>query len=154
MLPPDLIPLLKRFEGLHKLGKDGLVHPYLCPAGFPTQGYGSLVASLDVPPITVEQAEAELDRKAAEHVAQALRLSPILATEPSYRLAAIASFVFNLGSGRYQASTLRKRVNARAWDLAAVELGKWVWGGGRKLPGLVLRRQAEASLLLGGPGQP
>jgi len=34
-------------------------------------------------------------------------------------------------------------VNAEEWDDAAEEFGKWVWGGGRKLPGLVRRRAAE-----------
>lgn len=33
------------------------------------------------------------------------------------------------------------------WEGACDELAKWVWGGGRKLPGLVARRAAEASLL-------
>lgn len=149
MLPADLIPLLKRFEGLHRLGKDGRVYPYICPAGFPTQGYGILVANLGVAPITPEQAEAALEVEAAKHLHQTLLLSPGLASEPDYRLAAIASFVFNLGVGRYQSSTLRRRVNAKDWTGAAKELGKWIWGGGRKLPGLVLRRAAEAELLLG-----
>lgn len=147
MLPPELIPLLKRFEGLHRVGKDGLVYPYLCPAGLPTQGYGSLVRDLNVPPITVDEAQVLLLAKAHEHMLQAMALSPGLASEPSRRQAAVASFVFNLGSGRYKSSTLRKRVNAKDWAGAAAELQKWVWGGGKKLPGLVLRRQAEAQLL-------
>lgn len=148
MLPAELIPLLKRFEGLHRLGKDGLVYPYLCPAGLPTQGYGVLVASLDVPPITVAEAEATLIQKARGYVQQALAMSPGLAVEPPSRLAAIASFIYNLGAARYKASTLRKRVNAKDWAGAEKELQKWVWGGGRKLPGLVIRRRAEAALLL------
>lgn len=148
MLPPDLIPLLKRFEGLHKLGKDGLVYPYLCPAGVPTQGYGVVVSGLDVPAISPAEAERRLEAKAAEHVAQAIKLSPVLAVAPDVKLAAIASFVYNLGAGRYKGSTLRKRVNEQNWPAAATELQKWVWGGGKKLPGLVARRIAEARMLL------
>lgn len=147
MLPADLIPLLKRFEGLHRLGKDGMVYPYICPAGYPTQGFGILVSSMAVSPITPEQAEAILQVEALKHLQQTLPLSPGLMAEPDRRLAAIVSFVFNLGAGRYKGSTLRKRVNAKDWEGAAAEMGKWVWGGGRKLPGLIIRRAAEAALL-------
>ena len=63
------------------------------------------------------------------------------------RLSAIADFCYNLGTTRYKSSTLRRKVRDSDWLDAADELQKWVWGGGRKLPGLVLRRQAEAALL-------
>lgn len=41
------------------------------------------------------------------------------ATEPEGRLAAIVDFTFNLGAGRLQTSTLRRRVNQKDW-IAAV----------------------------------
>ena len=56
-------------------------------------------------------------------------------------------FTFNLGAGRLQTSTLRRRINHTDWAGAALELRKWVHGGGRVLPGLVARRQAEIALL-------
>ncbi|TSE34577.1 Lysozyme RrrD [Tepidimonas fonticaldi] len=71
----------------------------------------------------------------------------MLATEPEGRLAAIVDFTFNLGAGRLQTSTLRRRVNQRDWTAAAAELRRWVYGGGKLLPGLVARREAEAALL-------
>jgi lysozyme len=61
--------------------------------------------------------------------------------QPSFRL------TFNLGAGRLQTSTLRRRINQTDWPGAALELRKWVHGGGRVLPGLVARRQAEIALL-------
>jgi lysozyme len=76
-----------------------------------------------------------------------LRYCLVLATEPERRLAAIVDFTFNLGAGRLQTSTLRRRVNQRDWVAAASELRRWVYGGGRVLPGLVTRREAEALLL-------
>ena len=76
-----------------------------------------------------------------------LRFCPVLATEPEGRLAAIVDFTFNLGAGRLQTSTLRRRVLQRDWPAAATELRRWIYGGGRVLPGLVLRRQAEVGLL-------
>jgi lysozyme len=76
-----------------------------------------------------------------------MRYCPVLATEPERRLAAIVDFTFNLGAGRLQASTLRRRVNQRDWVAAGQELRQWVYGGGKALPGFVTRRGAEAALL-------
>jgi lysozyme len=72
----------------------------------------------------------------------------VLATEPESRLAAIVDFTFNLGAGRLQTSTLRRRVNQRDWTAAGQELRRWVYGGGKVLPGLVTRREAEVALIL------
>lgn len=138
--------LIKRFEGCHKRLPNGMIGPYICPAGYPTQGWGIVVPSMDVPPITQELADAILEREVPRYMAQALALSPGLVKHPR-RLAAITSFVFNLGAARYRARTLRKRVNAEDWDGAVEEILKWTRGGGRVLPGLVKRRKAEAELL-------
>ena len=83
---------------------------------------------------------------AASYARATISLSPGL-TGDDKRLCAIADFCYNLGTTRYKASTLRRRVNAQDWQGAKDELAKWVWGGGRKLPGLVARRKAEADLL-------
>jgi lysozyme len=143
------LALIKPFEGCHKRLPNGMIGPYICPAGVPTQGWGIVVPSMDVPPITQAMADAILVREVPKYMAQALALSPILAAHPR-RLGAITSFVFNLGAARYRSSTLRRRVNAGDWEGAAAELGKWVMGGGKRLPGLVRRRAAEAKVLLAG----
>ncbi|MGN6701932.1 MAG: glycoside hydrolase family protein [Burkholderiaceae bacterium] len=65
----------------------------------------------------------------------------------STRLAAIIDFAFNLGSGALSASIWRRRINAQRWDDVPAELAKWVYGGGRRLRGLELRRAAEAGLI-------
>ena len=101
--------------------------------------------------ITVDEGEAYLAADMADALRATLRYCPVLTTEPDGRLAAIVDFTFNLGAGRLQASTLRRRVNQRDWTGAAQELLRWVHGGGRVLPGLVLRREAELALLLGHP---
>ena len=71
----------------------------------------------------------------------------MLVTEPEGRLAAIVDFTFNLGAGRLQTSTLRRRMNQRDWIAARQELRRWVYGGGKVLHGLVSRREAEIELL-------
>ena len=151
-MPQAAIELAKRFEGFERRVKRGMeiaAVPYVCPAGFWTIGYGHLCAQ-DHPPITLDEAEAYLAQDLAKALNATLRYCPVLATEPEGRLAAIVDFTFNLGAGWLQASTLRRRVNQRNWSEAATELARWVYGGGKVLPGLVTRRAAEASLLLCG----
>jgi lysozyme len=114
-VPPQAIELAKRFEGFHRVPKNDPLcraHPYRCPAGYMTIGYGHLCAS-DHPPIDEAQAESYLitDLQIALHAT--LRYCPVLATEPERRLAAIVDFTFNLGAGRLQTSTLRRRINQK-----------------------------------------
>jgi lysozyme len=147
-VPQAAIDLAKRFEGFHRVPKfdPGRAHPYICPAGYWTIGYGHLCESTH-PPITQAEAERCLANDLQVALRATLRCCPILATEPQGRLAAILDFTFNLGAGRLQTSTLRRRINQREWGSAAVELRRWVYGAGRVLPGLVLRRNAEVVLL-------
>jgi lysozyme len=60
---------------------------------------------------------------------------------------AIVDFVYNLGLGRLQTSTLKRKINQQDWDAAQEQLMLWTKGGGRVLPGLVKRRAAESALL-------
>jgi lysozyme len=63
------------------------------------------------------------------------------------RLNAIVDFTYNLGVGRLQTSTLKRKINEQDWVGAKEELLKWSKAGGKVLPGLLIRRQAEALLL-------
>jgi lysozyme len=148
-VPQAAIDLAKRFEGFERRVKRGTeitAIPYICPAGFWTIGYGHLCEATH-PPITEVEAEAYLARDLQSALAATLRHCPVLVTEPEWRLAAIVDFTFNLGAGRLQTSTLRRRINQRDWPGVARELRRWIYGGGRVLPGLVTRRDAEARLL-------
>lgn len=138
--------LCRPFEGLR-------LKPYICPAGYPTIGYGTVYkpdgsqVTMEHPPITKETAEAWLLHELRHNYLRGvLASSPHLIDYPLV-LGAMTDFAYNLGVARYRASTLRKRVNACDWVGARAELLKWVRGGGRVLPGLVKRRQAEARLL-------
>ncbi len=151
MVPQSAIELAKRFEGFEKRVKRGTeiaAIPYVCPAGFWTIGYGHLCAP-DHLPITLEEGESYLAQDLVKAMNATLRYCPVLATESEGRLAAIVDFTFNLGAGRLQTSTLRRRINQRDWAAAGQELRRWVYGGGKVLPGLVSRRDAELRLLAG-----
>jgi lysozyme len=62
---------------------------------------------------------------------------------------ALVSFTFNVGSGALQRSRLRRVINRGEVDDIAKQWMRWVWGGGRKLPGLRRRRAAELLVFFG-----
>ena len=133
-----LYSLIRRFEGCRLM-------PYICPAGVWTCGWGS--TGLDVfpgKPWTQDYADKRMDQDAIRFARDTMLACPNLDGD---RLCAIADFAYNLGTGRLRGSTLRKRLQEGRWEAARDELRRWVYGGGRKLPGLVLRREAEAALL-------
>lgn len=149
-VPQAAIDLAKQFEGFHRVPKfdpERRAHPYVCPAGYWTIGFGHLCKP-DHPPITEVEAEIYLATDLQTAFRATLRYCPVLAAEPENRLAAIVDFTFNLGGGRLQNSTLRRRINQRDWGSTASELRRWVHGGGKILPGLVARREAETKLVL------
>lgn len=148
-VPSAAIVLAKQFEGFHRVPKfdpERRAHPYICPAGFWTIGFGHLCDPKH-PPITEDDAEVFLALDLMMALNATLRYCPALATESEGRLAAIVDFTFNLGAGRLQTSTLRRRINQRDWESATYELRRWIHGAGKVLIGLVARREAESCLL-------
>jgi lysozyme len=140
--------LCRRFEGFRP-------RAYLCPAGVATIGYGA-TTYLDGRPVRLS--DPVLSREAAErlllgqigrvYLPGARALCPGL---PAAALAAVTDFAFNLGLARLNGSTLRRRLLAGDMAGAAGELRRWTRAGGRVLPGLVLRREAEVALLRSKP---
>jgi lysozyme len=138
--------LCRPFEGLS-------LKPYICPAGYPTIGYGTVYkpdgtkVTMEDAPISKETAEEWLLHELRHnYLAGVLKASPALITNPR-ALGAMADFAYNLGVARYRGSTLRRKVDAQDWSAAKEELMKWVRGGGKVLPGLVKRRKAESALI-------
>lgn len=134
----QLIELIQTFEGLR-------LHSYPCPAGVWTIGYGS--TGPDIGPglvWTQEQAQERMMQEALSVYQGAKKLAP-KASEAA--LCALADFAYNLGQSRLAGSTMLRKYNAGDVTGAKLECEKWVWSGARVLPGLVLRRKAEAALL-------
>lgn len=100
------------------------------------------------PPITEVEAEVYLAHDLQTALNAILPYCPVLATEADGRVAAIVDFTFNLGGGCLETSTIRRRLNQRDWPAAATELRRWIYVGGKVLPGLVARRSSEAILIL------
>jgi lysozyme len=139
MAPPRaLIALIQRFEGC-------FLAAYLCPARVWTCGWGSTGPDVTAATRwTREQADARLMLDAQAATIMTAKLCP---KADGDELAALADFTYNLGATRLAGSTLRRKFNAGDLAGARREIRRWVYGGGRKLPGLVLRRAAEEALL-------
>lgn len=76
-----------------------------------------------------------------------LRLIPGVSGHQS-RFDALVCLAYNIGSGALQRSTIRMKANRGDWEGAAEAFMAWTKGGGKVLPGLVKRRQAEIALFL------
>ena len=140
------LALIKRFEGFAS-------EIYVCPGGWPTIGYGHVVRDGErerfADGIDEAAAEALLRRDAETAERAVLRLIRVPLADGQFD--ALSSFAFNLGAGALQRSTLRRKVNRGEHDAVPAEFRRWVWAGGRKLNGLVRRREAEAAFYAGGP---
>lgn len=61
---------------------------------------------------------------------------------------ALVSLTYNIGSGAFKDSTLLKKLNKGDYQGAADQFLAWKKAGGKVLPGLVRRREAERALFL------
>lgn len=163
------VDLMHKYEGFRS-------RPYLCPAHIWTIGYGHVLyqdqirlpvvrpegkTQADIPMIRKEYplkqednrvwTKAEInelfDKDVATFERGVLRLVPrCVGRQGSFD--ALVSFAFNAGLGNLQRSTIRMKANRLDWQAAADAFMAWTKGGGRVLPGLVRRREAERAMFL------
>lgn len=62
---------------------------------------------------------------------------------------ALVDFTFNVGIANVQSSTLLKLLNMSEHDAACDQLSRWVYANGKKLPGLVTRREVDYKYCMG-----
>ena len=139
------LDLIKHYEGFSSA-------PYKCPAGYWTVAYGAIWGihgtrvDEDHPDVSKEQGNQLLRRDVGRSEKAVLRLIKVPLSDGQFD--SLCSFVFNLGSGALQSSTLRRRLNRGAYEEAANEFPRWVFAGGRKLKGLIRRRKDERRMFL------
>ena len=158
--------LMHRYEGFRN-------KPYLCPAHIWTIGYGHVLYQdqINLPVLRTPEKPAKMIRKEyplkpednrvwtkteidelfridVEHFERGvLRLVPgVVGRQGSFD--ALVSISYNFGLGNLQRSTIRMRANRGDWEGAAESFMVWTKGGGKVLPGLVKRREAEVKLFL------
>ena len=136
------LALIKRFEGFS-------TDVYVCSGGKKTIGYGHVIGEDEKITIPLPKDEAEEVLREDCRIAEAAVLRQIRAPLTQSQFDALVSWVFNLGEGRMQASTLRRVINRGSHREAPREIRRWVYAGGRKMAGLARRREAEAALYAG-----
>ncbi|MCP5243102.1 MAG: lysozyme [Burkholderiales bacterium] len=151
---PPGIELTKVSEGFRsKLYNDA--------AGFCTIGYGHLIKKArcdgtEKPEfksgITEQQGETLLIEDMDWAKYSVMQAVSVELTEGQY--AALVDFVFNVGSGNFNKSTLLKKVNARQHAEVPAQFRRWIRAGGKVWQGLVTRREREIDLYLEGTAIP
>lgn len=133
------IDLIKKFEGFKP-------YAYLCPANILTIGYGHTRGVRLGQTCTETEAEQFLieDLELAEAEVNKV-VDKVELTQGQYD--SLVSFIFNLGAGNFQNSTLRRKVlNNPADPTIMGEFGKWVYVRGKVSQGLQRRRLEESKL--------
>lgn len=131
------ISLIKQAEGFRATA-------YLCPAGVWTIGYGTTEGV--TPGMLVSEAEAEM--MLADHLNRIeMQLSALGLAINQNQFDALIDFIYNLGWGNFTGSTLLQLIRMNPNNpLIADEFVKWHFANHQPLPGLLIRRQAEAQL--------
>lgn len=139
-IPQEAIELIKKFEGFRDVG-------YLCPAGVPTAGWGHTGDDVQVgKKYSVARCNDWLHSDIAIAHKKLVAATGAAAVDAlnDNQYSALISFVFNLGARKdWQ---LWKMVKSGNYDMVPPQLMRFVNAGGRRLPGLVRRRTAEAAL--------
>lgn len=140
------VALIKQFEGFS-------AKPYLCPAGVPTIGYGATYypdgkkVTMRDKPVTEADATAMLRSMLVSYENGVTRYVHVPITQGQFD--ALVSFAYNLGLAALKGSTLLRLVNERNYVGAAAQFSRWNKAGGKVLPGLTRRREAERKLFVG-----
>ena len=134
---PKGIALIKEFEGLR-------LKAYKCPGGVWTIGYGHTAGVKPGMVITEAQAEEYLK---ADLIAFERYLNGLGLVLNQNQFDALVSFIYNIGIGNFQKSTLLHKARIDPNDSSIMdEFLRWVYSKGCVLPGLQRRRLREMKL--------
>ncbi|WP_419237925.1 lysozyme [Photobacterium leiognathi subsp. mandapamensis] len=122
--------------------------PYKCPAGLTTNGMGN---THDVPNKVIDEKQAAIDWvKNIQDAEQCLdSVVPKGKALTQGQQDAFTSFIFNTGCTRFKTNRngsqtqIARLIEHGEFSLACDQLNRWVYGGGKKLNGLVIRRGDE-----------
>ena len=132
-----VVPLVMQYEGT-------IPKTYRDPVGILTACTGHTGPELRMgQTFTRQQCEEMLFSDLEKHAAA---LDCVKRPLTDGQKAAFLSFAFNVGNGAFCKSTLVRKANAGDMLGACAELSRWVYAGGKQLPGLVKRRAAEREM--------
>lgn len=133
------VSLIKSFEGLR-------LQAYKDAVGVWTIGYGATRGVKAGMSITNEQAERMLLNDVQRFEPEVERLVQVPLNGNQWD--ALVSFTYNLGAANLESSTLLRLLNRGDYAAVAEQFPRWNKAGGKVLPGLVRRREAERVLFL------
>lgn len=121
---------------------------YLDPVNIVTSCYGHTGPELKLgQKFTDAQCLDQLAKDLSSHDKQMMNIIRVPITD--YQHAAFLSFTYNAGVGNFKNSTMLRKLNSRDYKGACQELTNWVFAQGKKLKGLVNRREQEMAMCLG-----
>ena len=141
----DGINFIKQFEGFRS-------DPYQDSVGVWTVGYGSTFlpdgsrVTADTPSVDEDDAVSLLKHALTKFEKVINEVVTVELNQNQFN--ALADFVYNVGSGNFESSTLLKDINAGDFTSAAEQFGRWNKAGGHVLAGLTTRRGKESELFL------
>lgn len=135
------VPIVAHFEGV-------ILKTYKDPIGVETICYGHTETASEIRVRTKEECTALLlkELEGFAHQVDALVKPEI---HPN-TLASLSSFSYNVGIGTFKKSSVLKKINNGDIRGGCEYLTKYVYAGGKKLNGLVKRREVERDLCLSG----
>lgn len=139
----NAIDLIKKYEGFRP-------QSYQDSVGVWTIGYGTTringqLVKADMT-ITEDQALQLVQQEVNKLWSQIESITKVSLNDN--QMNALVDFAYNLGFSALKTSTLMQLVNESKFDEAANQFPRWVYAGGKILPGLVKRREAERQLFL------
>jgi len=137
----SLIVLVPKFEGM-------VLRGYKDPIGIVTACAGHTKTAILGRAYTLKECNELLDQDLAEHAAATMACIRV-DTTPNER-AAYTSATYNIGGPAWCRSSMVRLLNAGDHRGACEALLRYVYGGGRVLKGLVIRRQIERDLCVQG----
>mgnify|MGYP001393036291 FL=1 len=132
--------LIKKFEGCE-------LEAYKCAAGVWTIGYGHIKTAVEGMKIDQATANELFDEEMGEYETYVNTAVNVPLSQNQFD--ALVSWVFNLGNGNLNASTMLKVINSGDHAGVPAQIKRWNKAGGKVLDGLVRRREAEALLYQG-----
>lgn len=136
--------------GLFVAKHEGLIlGTYVDPVGILTSCYGHTGPELKhKQKFTEDECLATLAKDLEKHDKEMMKYVKVYLSDEEH--AAYLSFVYNVGVGNFKSSTLLKNLNASKREEACNQLARWVFAKGKKLKGLITRREDEKYLCLSG----
>jgi len=132
--------LIKKFEGCE-------LEAYKCAAGVWTIGYGHIKTAVEGMKIDQATANELFDEEMGEYETYVNTAVTVPLSQNQFD--ALVSWVFNLGNGNLNASTMLKVINSGDHAGVPAQIKRWNKAGGKVLDGLIRRREAEALLYEG-----